>query len=166
MAVFGKALGNGHPITAVIGTSLAMAAAHNSFISSTYWTESVGPVAALAVLEKMRRYDIPEHIRRIGNLLREGLNSLARAHRIGVTVVGLPPLTSISFDGADSAALMTLFTVRMLEHNILCGISFYPSFAHTDGHVARYLESADRVIPELVEAQRNGELVSRLNKKC
>ena len=163
MAVFGKALGNGHPITAVIGTSVAMAAAHDSFISSTYWTESVGPVAALAVLEKMRRYDIPTHIRRIGNLLRDGLSSLARTHGIGVTILGHPALTSISFDGPDSAALMTLFTVQMLEHNVLCGSSFYPSFAHTDGHVTKYLESADRVMPELIKAQRNGELISRLN---
>ena len=46
MAIFAKALGNGHPIAAVIGTRAAMAGAENSFISSTYWTESVGPVAS------------------------------------------------------------------------------------------------------------------------
>jgi len=50
MAFFSKALGNGHPIAAVIGTQQAMAGAHASFISSTQWTESVGPTAALATL--------------------------------------------------------------------------------------------------------------------
>ena len=52
LAVFAKALGNGHPMAAVIGTVAAMSGANGSFISSTYWTESVGPVAALATLRK------------------------------------------------------------------------------------------------------------------
>ena len=66
MAIFAKALGNGHPIAAVIGTKKAMEGANTSFISSTYWTESVGPVAALAVLEKMQKTNIVEHIDKIG----------------------------------------------------------------------------------------------------
>ncbi len=66
IAVFAKALGNGHPIAAVIGTSEAMDGAHKSFISSTYWTESVGPVAALATLKKMSKSNVPAHVEKIG----------------------------------------------------------------------------------------------------
>lgn len=58
IAVFAKALGNGHPMAAIIGTEKAMNSAHESFISSTYWTERVGPAAALAVLKKMEELNI------------------------------------------------------------------------------------------------------------
>lgn len=52
IAIYAKALGNGYPIGAVIGTKEAMEGANSSFISSTYWTEGIGPAAALAVLKK------------------------------------------------------------------------------------------------------------------
>ncbi len=52
IAVYAKALSNGHPMAAIVGTRAAMAGAHGSFVSSTYWTESVGPVAALATIRK------------------------------------------------------------------------------------------------------------------
>ena len=50
LASFAKAIGNGHPMAAIIGTRQAMAGAHESFISSTYWTEGVGSAAALATM--------------------------------------------------------------------------------------------------------------------
>ena len=55
MAMFGKALGNGYPIAAIIGKSQVMEAAQKSFISSTYWTERVGPAAAIATIKKHKR---------------------------------------------------------------------------------------------------------------
>ena len=65
LATFAKALGNGHPIAAVIGTQEAMEGAHTSFISSTYWTEAVGPAAALAAIEKMEKTRVWEHAARV-----------------------------------------------------------------------------------------------------
>ena len=53
MCIFGKALGNGHAITAVIGKKKIMQHAQDSFISSTFWTERSGPVAALKTLQLM-----------------------------------------------------------------------------------------------------------------
>ncbi len=84
MAVFAKTLGNGHPIGAVIGTAQAMEGAHRSFISSTYWTEAVGPAAALATLEKMGRIDVPAHLARIGKKLQEHWRQLAEKHSLPV----------------------------------------------------------------------------------
>jgi len=71
IAVFAKALGNGHPIGAVIGTKEAMDGAQNSFISSTYWTEGVGPTAALATLRKLKEKDVTRHVANIGALMKE-----------------------------------------------------------------------------------------------
>ena len=47
MAILGKALGNGYAITAVLGKQDVMDDARNSFMSSTFWTERIGPAAAL-----------------------------------------------------------------------------------------------------------------------
>ena len=59
--ILGKALGNGYPINAILGTSKVMNYAQDSFISSTFWTERLGPVAALATLKEMKKNKIMEN---------------------------------------------------------------------------------------------------------
>ena len=55
MAMFGKALGNGYAITAILGKKSIMQSAQSTFISSTFWTERIGPTAALKTLEIMNK---------------------------------------------------------------------------------------------------------------
>ena len=55
IAIFGKALGNGYAITAILGTKKIMEKSENSFVSSTFWSERIGPAAAIATLEKMKQ---------------------------------------------------------------------------------------------------------------
>jgi glutamate-1-semialdehyde 2,1-aminomutase len=162
IAVFAKALGNGHPMAAIIGREQVMQAAHNSFISSTYWTEAVGPVAALATIRKFQTFDLPAHLQRIGTRLRDGLQQLAARHNVPLKVVGQAPLLTLSFDHPASAALTTLFTVRMLGQEILAGSSIYPTAAHQESHVDRYLTAADAVFAELAEAIRREDWLARI----
>ena len=70
IAMFGKALGNGYAITAIIGRREVMQQAQSSFISSTFWTERIGPSAALATLEIMSREKSWETVTNLGNFLR------------------------------------------------------------------------------------------------
>ena len=55
IVIFGKALGNGYPITAIVGKKDLMNMKEKTFISSTFWTERIGPVAALKTLEIMEK---------------------------------------------------------------------------------------------------------------
>ena len=55
IVVLGKALGNGYPINAIIGKKEVMSHAKKTFISSTFWTERLGPVAALKTLDIMEK---------------------------------------------------------------------------------------------------------------
>ena len=48
-----------------------MEGAHNSFISSTYWTEGVGPAAALATLDKMEKTRAWEHVNKVGEIVQK-----------------------------------------------------------------------------------------------
>jgi glutamate-1-semialdehyde 2,1-aminomutase len=162
IAVFAKAMGNGHPMAAIVGRAKVMQAAQESFISSTYWTESVGPVAALATVQKMQRIDVPAHVAAIGSQMRDGLRAIAARENVPLTISGYPAMTYFSFDHPEGLALQTLLTVRMLRHGFLAGGAFYPSLAHTPGHVVRYLAAAEEVFAELGVAIRNGDIASRI----
>lgn len=163
IAVFAKALGNGHPIAAIIGRAPTMQAAQGTFISSTYWTEGVGPAAALATIRKLRSHDVPTHISHIGTRLRDGLQQVSQQHRLAIKVSGHPALTSIAFEHPAATPLLTLFTIRMMDHGILCGGSFYPSWAHEERHVDSYLKAADGVFDELVDAATRNDVMERID---
>lgn len=162
VAVFAKALGNGHPIAAVIGKADTLQAAQSSFISSTYWTDGIGPAAALAALELLREPRVSAHVRAIGERFRDGLSSIAHEHGVPLTLGGFPALTSIGFEHPQNAALLTLFTVRMLEQGFLTGSGFYPTLAHEAVHVDRFLAAAQPVCAELAEAARRGDAAGRI----
>ncbi len=162
VAVFAKALGNGHPMAAVIGRARVMEAAQESFLSSTYWTEGVGPAAALATIGKMRRVDVPAHVARLGARFRDGLNEIARRHAVPLKLAGHPAITSIRFDHPDTLALETLVTVRMLDRGILAGLGFYATLAHADEHVDAYLAAADAIYAELAQAIAAGDAAARI----
>ncbi|MDD4103163.1 MAG: aminotransferase class III-fold pyridoxal phosphate-dependent enzyme, partial [Kiritimatiellae bacterium] len=162
MAVFAKALGNGHPMAAVIGTAAAMSGAQASFISSTYWTESVGPVAALATVRKMCALDVPGHIARIGALVQEGWKASVLRHGLPVQINGYPCLAHFAFKHPQSDALRTLFTQQMLARGFLAGTGLYATLAHTEELVGRYLAAADIVFGEIAAALAAGDVMERL----
>ena len=162
IAVFAKALGNGFPIGAIIGTRETMQAAQGSFISSTFWTEGVGPAAALACVEKMMATDVPAHLRKIGTLVTEGWRDLGQKHGVPVKTPGRPELALLAFDHPESAALTTLMTVRMLKRGFLAAGGFNAMLAHEPRHVAAYLAALDEVFAELADAIRSGDIADRI----
>lgn len=68
----------------------------------------------------------------------------------------------LSFDHEQAAALGTLLTARMLQRGFLTGSGFYPSFAHKEHHITRYLAALEPVFTELAEAIRLGDVQQRL----
>lgn len=162
LAVFAKALGNGFPIGAILGTAESMAAAQNSFISSTFWTEGVGPAAALACLRKMKTNDVPGHLARIGSRVMDGWRNLGLKHRLPVKVGGRPEMAILAFDHPESAALITLMTARMLRRGFLAAGGFNAMLAHEPRHVDAYVAALDDVFEELAEAIRDGDIERRI----
>ena len=162
ISVFGKALGNGHPISAVIGKRKFMEAAQSSFISSSYWTEGVGPTAALATLKKLKSVDVPSRLASISERFRTGLDDLANLQGLNIHFYGHPAITVLSFEHPQASGLQTLFTVRMLEQGILVGSGFYASLSHHEKHLDRFLDAADKVLPEVAQAVENGDVLKRI----
>ena len=62
MAIFAKSIANGYAMAAVIGKKEYMNSAQETFISSTNWTERIGPVAAIATINKYIKRDVSTHI--------------------------------------------------------------------------------------------------------
>jgi glutamate-1-semialdehyde 2,1-aminomutase len=165
IAVFAKAIGNGHPIAAIIGKASTMDAAQESFISSTYWTEGVGPTAAVATLQEMQRVDVPAHVRRVGTSVREILSTLAASAGVALQLTGPPAQTYLAFDGAQADALMTLFITRMLDKGFLCGGAFYPTMAHDDQAIQAFAQAAEPVLAEVSQALRADDVLQRIGGK-
>jgi glutamate-1-semialdehyde aminotransferase len=162
MAVFAKALGNGFPIGAVIGNRDTMQAAQSSFISSTFWTEGVGPAAALACVRKMMSVDVPAHLARIGSLVMAGWRESGRKHGLPVKASGRPELAIMAFDHPQAAALTTLMTAKMLQRGYLAAAGFNAMLAHEARHVEGYLAALEDVFGEMAEAIRQGDLEARI----
>ena len=148
MATFAKAMGNGHPIAAVIGTKEAMYGAEDSFISSTYWTESVGPVAALATIKKFEEARVWEHAEKIGNMVIDAWNNLIKKYNIPAEAGGIPCLAHITYK-KYTLELKTLYTVLMLKEGFLGNNGLYPTLAHNEKIVKKYEDAMEKVFAKM-----------------
>ena len=154
IAVYGKAMSNGFPMTAIVGKEKVMDIAQESFISSTYWTERIGAVAAIATISKMSENNVPAHLCKIGDLINKGWRNLAKEHDLNIDIMdAVPSLTTFVFDyEADSQSLHTLFTQEMLERGFLASKSVYVSYSHNEEHIEEYFDNVDEVFGIIKEA--------------
>lgn len=162
LAVFSKALGNGYPMAAIIGKGEIMESAQKTFISSTYWTERIGPTAALATLRKHKRVNAGEHLVALGENVQEGWRTLAQKHGLDLEVSGIPPLSHFSFMLERNLALRALFVQLMLEQGFLATNMFYSMYAHTMRHVEDYLRAIDVAFAEISDAVSKKDVENRL----
>ena len=149
IATFGKTLGNGYAITAVIGRESVMQAAQSTFISSTFWTERIGPSAALAAIEAMREEDAPSRVHEIGAGVQDRWIDLAREDDMAITVGGLPALANFQIRHLDPLLVKTFVTAKMLERDYLAGVNLYASVAHTPQILDDYFIALEPVFTEL-----------------
>ena len=145
IAVFSKALGNGYPVAAIIGRASVMESAQKSFISSTMWTERIGPVAALATIKKFRQVKAHERLMEIGRLVQDGWKTASLRHGLPIKISGIYPLSHFIFDDQEQPVMKAFFVQEMLMKGFLASNLFYSMFAHTKDHVRAYLIAADEV---------------------
>lgn len=145
MAIFGKALGNGYAITATIGRREVMEAAQSTFISSTFWTERIGPAAALKTLDIMEAEKSWETITESGKAIRVEWQRLADKYGLEIAHFGLPSLTGFSFVSDNAQEYKTLMTQEMLKKGYLASNVVYSCTEHTPDLVDEYLRNLDGV---------------------
>ena len=153
MAMFGKTIGNGYALTAVVGKRSIMEAAQKTFISSTFWTERVGPTAALATLKVMEKTRSWEIITNLGNEMREGWKRLADAYNLNISISGLPAISSYNFNSNKSQEYKTFITQEMLKKGYLASTNFYASIAHNSKIINEYLELLDPIYHKIYKCE-------------
>ncbi len=149
IAVFAKSMANGYAMSAILGTEKVMQAAQTTFISSTNWTDRVGPAAALATLKKYQRESVDQHIIATGNRVKDIWRRAAASSGLDIGVTGLPSLAAFAFKARHPMGMNTRFTIEMLQEGFLGFRQFKPSFAHQSAELDRYETAVTKVFAEL-----------------
>ena len=161
IAVFSKALGNGFPMSAVIGKKWVMEFAQDAFITSTAWTERVGPAAALAMIDKFVRVDASKHMLALADRVWSAWERLAERHGLEIHIGGFKPLIHFAF-AEDHAVRISYFTQEMMKLGFLASGGFYAMYAHTHEQVEKYECAAGKVFGRMAKLIRDGSLHEHL----
>lgn len=164
IAVFSKALGNGFPVSAVIGKKWVMAGAQEAFITSTNWTERVGSAAALAMINKFVKVNASKHLIEIAHSVAMIWKEKADKYNLKITIGGFEPMIHFHFD-ENHLVNIAYFTQEMLEHGFLAGAGFYSMYAHTNEHVKLYENAVDDVFGKLAVLIKEGAVEKSLKGK-
>ena len=161
MAVFGKALGNGYAITAIIGKREVMESAQSTFISSTFWTERIGPTAGIQTLRTMQNQESWKFITHQGLKVRNLWQEIADTFKLKIKISGIPAISSFSFESDLSLEYKTLITQEMLKKGYLASNLIFLCTQHSDEIIERYI---DNLIPvfELISQCENGRDINSL----
>lgn len=162
LAMFGKALGNGYAINMVLGSSQVMRFAQDSFISSTFWSERIGPTAALATLKEMEAQKSWEKITQFGRHLRGKLDQVFTLHKVPVTFAGLIPLVAFTFNSKNNLKYKTFITQEMLKKNYLAANLFILSVYHSENEIDEFITLFEPIIQIISECENLGRDIDLL----
>ena len=149
MAVFSKTIENGYAISALVGKRHIMETAQKTFISSTFWTERIGPTAAIATLKIMKRIKSWEIITRIGLENKKRWQQLVDKYGLSITQWGIPALAEFTFNSEKNLAYKTYITQEMLAKGYLAGNSMYTCICHTKDILDGYFYELDKLFADI-----------------
>lgn len=163
MAIFSKTMGNGYAIAAVVGRKDIMDAAQGSWISSTFWTERIGPAAACASLDEMKKVKSWEVITKMGNENKRRWQELADKHGLKIEQWGIAPLAGYTFLNTNHLAYKTFITQEMLKKGFLAGTSMYTCIAHTQDIIDAYYDSLDPIFAQIRDFEDGKDVMKALD---
>ena len=149
MAIFGKALGNGYPISAVIGKKNIMDFAQRTFISSTMWTDRLGFIAGLSALKKMKKLKVQKKLVKTGRKIKKGWVLAANKNKIKISVGGLDSLPNFKFDYDNNKEISTFFTQEMLKLGFLAKEALAMTYVYNDKIIKKYLTAVNIVFNKI-----------------
>lgn len=161
MAMFGKTLGNGYAITAVIGKKEIMEAAQNTFISSTFWTERIGPSAALKTLEIMQRIKSWKILPVIGIKIIEFWKQVSGFYNIKILISGIYSIPTFNFEGKNSLIYKTYFTQEMLKKGFLASNIIFVSISHNEKILNKYFNAFEDVFSKINKLNKENKKIEK-----
>ena len=164
LLVLGKALGNGYPITSVLGKKKYLKKASKSFISSTFWTENSGFSAALKTLEIINKKKIFNSIKNNGVKIKNIWRQKSIKYNIPITIYGLDSIPTFKFSVKNSLKYKTFFTQEMLKEGILATNTIYVSAVHTKKYINLYAKKIDEIFFKLQKCEQKELSINRILK--
>jgi glutamate-1-semialdehyde 2,1-aminomutase len=145
--VYGKALGNGYPISAIVGKKKIMSKSTKTFLSSSAWTEKIGFVAALETIKFMKKNRVNDLIKKRGIQILTGWKKIAKNNglKIQVNYFTSNPTFHFCHGSKNNEMLQTLFTKLMLKKRYLASNSIFVTYAHTSQEIKKYLNACKEV---------------------
>ena len=116
-----------------------------SFVSSTFWSERLGYVAALKTIEIMKREKSWLKIVKIGKKIINGWKSISKRTKVKIIISGSSSICSFNFDYPEHLILKTFITQELLKKGILGSTSFYASICHEDKYILKYLKELEKI---------------------
>ena len=167
ICTFGKALGNGYPITAIIGKAKILSKSKNSFISSTFWSEGLGPVAALETLKIMKKEKSWKKVSFLGKMVKNIWKELGKKYEIDININGIDALPNFYIHSKKFLKYKTLISQEMLKYNFLCSNAVYLSTAHNEKVLLDYKRKLDLVF-NIIKKCEDGDNINKYlkNKEC
>ena len=161
MTVVAKAMSNGYPMGAVVGSQGVMDPAKRMFISSSYWSDNIGLAASLTTIRELKRRNARQRFKEIGEKLRSALNQAIADAGLEGACTGLhsnPTLTLKTPDGIDASQVSTLFIQEMARRGIHTYMSFKATLAHTDEDIRLTGEAATEALQVVRAGLEQGNL--------
>jgi|TARA_B100001059_G_C17776601_1_gene551646 glutamate-1-semialdehyde 2,1-aminomutase len=149
IAIYGKSLGNGYPISAIIGKKNIMQVAQDTFISSTMWTDRLGFIAASATLKKLKKFKINRKIAIMGKKIKKRWSELAAKNEIKISISGQDSIPCLKFEYKNNPEILTYFTQEMLKKNFLAGSQVATTNAYNNKIIDKYLNEVDKVFKKI-----------------
>jgi len=162
IAVFAKGMGNGYPLSAIIGRSSIMTAAQETFISSTFWTERVGLCGALASITYFQEHEVEKHLESVGKRVQKIWKAASEKHTLPIEIGGILPLSHFGFVDKEPLLMKTYFIQLMLERGFLASTALYASLAHTVDVLDQYEQAIFEVFGIIKDAMIAGNIKEKL----
>jgi glutamate-1-semialdehyde aminotransferase len=159
ISIFGKALGNGYAICAVVGKREVMEHAKESFISSTFWSERIGPTAALQTLSEMNKIKSWKIISQIGKKIKKNWLKISKENKVPIDILGIDALPKFSIVSKNNLAYKTLITQEMLKKGFLASNAIYVSTAHKEKYLSHYFDILNDIFKKIKKCEE-GEFLS------
>ena len=163
IVIYGKAIGNGYALTAVVGNKKVMTAASSCFISSTFWTERIGYVAAINTLKEMQRMKSWKILIKNGKHIITGLKYLAKKYNLNLKIEGIESIINFNFLSKYNIYYKTYIAQEMLKKGYLASNIMYVTIYHNEVVVNKYLKKLEPIFKKIESFERNKDVKKKLN---
>lgn len=162
IAMYGKAIGNGYAINAIVGKKELMLNSKDSFISSTFWGERVGFAAGIATLREMKKTNSWKVIKSQGQEIIKTWKRIAQQNKIKISILGIPSIPTMIFEN-NNLVYKTLIAQEFLKHKILASNIFYVSTKHTSKKLSNYFDKLNDIF-SIINKIENGDEIKKYLK--